>query len=191
MVTELQGGEADAGAIPGCRLEPLARPVDERGWFTKPFQASSVAAADGEASVAEVYLSSSHRGVVRGLHLQLPPHHHAKTVTCVHGLAYDVVVDLRVGSPAFGLVAAFLLRGDEPFRLHIPSGVAHGFQALVDDTVLVYVVGTEHAPDHDGGVRYDSVGATWPLPDPVISARDLALPPLPRFDSPFRFPRMP
>jgi dTDP-4-dehydrorhamnose 3,5-epimerase len=190
-VTAAASGAADdrlAIPIPGCGLELVARPSDPRGWFAKVFQASAVRAAGGDPTVAEVYLSSSHRGVIRGLHYQLPPHDHAKTVSCVRGEAYDVVLDARRGSPTFGRVAAFALHGAEPGRLHIPAGCAHGFQALADDTVLVYVVGTEHSPEHDSGVRWDSVGVRWPLPDPIVSARDRALPAFDPSATPFRFP---
>ncbi len=174
-------------AIPRCWSEPVPRAADERGWFTKVFQASAIRAGGGDTAVAEVYLSSSRRGVVRGLHLQLPPHDHAKTVTCILGSAFDVVVDLRAGSPAYGQIAQFELSGAHPARVHIPAGCAHGFQALQDDTVLAYVVGTEHAPTRDTGVRYDTAGVRWPLPDLVVSARDRALPTLDAFDTPFRF----
>ena len=165
---------ADAG-IAGVRFEPLARHGDDRGWFVKPFQASAIAAAGGDPAVGEVFVSSSHRGVVRGLHLQEPPSDHAKTVTCLSGVIFDVVVDLRTG-PGERRVACFRLDGDAPARLHLPSGVAHGFQALTDDAVVLYVTSTEHDPVRDTGVRFDSVGVEWPLPPQAVSARDHSFP---------------
>lgn len=172
----------DAG-IDGVHFEPLARHVDDRGWFVKPFQASAVAAAGGDPLVGEVFVSSSHRGVIRGLHFQEPPSDHAKTVTCLSGVIYDVVVDLRAG-PQERRVARFRLDGDAPARLHLPSGVAHGFQALTDDAVVVYVTSTEHDPARDRGVRFDSVGIDWPLPPQAVSTRDQSFP---AFDA-YRWP---
>lgn len=178
-------GPVGGPAIPGVHWTATARPEDHRGWFTKVFQASLVEAEGGDPTVAEVYLSASARGVVRGLHFQVPPHAHAKTVACVHGAVLDVVVDLRRGSPTEGGVATFRLDARVPSRLHLPVGVAHGFQALTADAVMAYVVGTEHAPDHDLGVRYDSVEVDWPVTPAVVSDRDLTFPPLDGFASPF------
>jgi dTDP-4-dehydrorhamnose 3,5-epimerase-like enzyme len=69
----------------------------------------------------------------------------------------------------------------------MPIGCAHGFQALSDDAVVAYLVSTEHAPTHDVGVRWDSVGVDWPLPGPIVSARDRSFPALADFDSPFEY----
>jgi dTDP-4-dehydrorhamnose 3,5-epimerase len=126
--------------------------------------------------------------VVRGLHFQTPPRDHAKTVNVIRGAIHDVVVDLRLGSPAYGRPATFALGAGEPAALHVPRGCAHGFQALSDDTVVAYMVGSEHAPEHDSGIRWDSVAADWPIAEPVVSERDAAFPPLSEFESPFRFP---
>lgn len=178
-------GPVHGPAIPGVTYTPLPAHHDARGWFTKVFQRSAVADQGGEREVAEVYLSGSARGVVRGLHFQSPPHDHAKTVGCIEGAAYDVVVDLRAGSPTEGAVAAFRLDARRPARLHLPRGVAHGFQALADQTTMVYVVSTEHAPEHDHGVHFDSVGMRWPINPVVVSERDAALPPFDAFTSPF------
>jgi dTDP-4-dehydrorhamnose 3,5-epimerase len=170
---------------PGVELLELSRHADDRGSFLKVFDADGLAKTGRDAGAAEVFLSSSNRGVVRGLHFQLPPHDHAKTVVCIAGRAFDVALDLRRGSPTEGQVATFLLDGRSPSRLHLPSGLAHGFQALDDETVLAYVTSTGYAPAHDHGVRFDSVGVSWPLPLAAISERDLALPRYDTFRSPF------
>lgn len=178
-------GPVDEVPVPGVVYAPLPRHEDGRGWFVKAFQASRIEAAGGEGRVREVYLSSSQRGALRGMHFQVPPHDHAKTVVCLSGAVVDVVVDLRAGSPAEGRAVRFRLDGAAPGQLHLPPGIAHGFQALVDDTIVAYVVSTEHAPEHDRGIRWDSVGVTWPLPPTAISGRDRGFPPLDRFRSPF------
>jgi len=183
-------GRVNGPPIDGLTWVPLPRHEDHRGWFTKVFQRSAMAVrgeGDDPTEVAEVYLSGSARGVVRGLHFQSPPHDHAKTVACTAGAVLDVVVDLRCGSPTEGAVATFRLDGARPGRLHLVPGLAHGFQALAPNSTMVYVVSSEHAPDHDDGVRFDSVGVTWPI-DPVsVSDRDAAFAPLDAFRSPFTY----
>jgi dTDP-4-dehydrorhamnose 3,5-epimerase len=179
--------QAESTVIPGCVLLPLRRSTDDRGDFVKLYQRSVYDAAGIDPEVAEVFVSRSAKGTVRGLHFQVPPHGHAKTVVCLAGRVFDVVVDLRVGSPAFERCATFELDGDTPAAVHIPVGCAHGFQALSNDALVAYVVSTEHAPDHDTGIRWDSVGITWPLADPIVSPRDRSFPGLERFESPFRY----
>jgi dTDP-4-dehydrorhamnose 3,5-epimerase len=175
------------GAIPGVSLVPLTRHVDDRGDFVKVFQASVARAAGLDPQVAELFWSRSRRGVVRGLHFQVPPAAHQKLVTIVAGRVFDVVVDLRVGSPTFGGVAVTTLDAEDPAALTIPVGCAHGFQALTDDATVLYATTTEHSPAADCGIRWDSVGAAWPLADAVVSTRDAGFPALAEFDSPFRF----
>jgi dTDP-4-dehydrorhamnose 3,5-epimerase len=178
----------DGPAIAGVSWVATARPTDRRGWFTKVFQASTIDAEGADPTVGEVYLSASSRGVVRGLHFQAPPHSHAKTVACVGGAILDVAVDLRRGGPSAGAVAAFRLDAEAPSRLHLPAGLAHGFQALTKEATVVYVVATEHAPDHDLGVRFDSVGVDWPIEPVILSDRDATFPTLRDLTSPFSWP---
>jgi dTDP-4-dehydrorhamnose 3,5-epimerase len=178
--------DAEPTAIPGCTRLRLVRHEDARGDFVKILRRDEYAAAGLDPTVAELYWSTSRRGVVRGLHFQSPPHEHAKTVSVLRGAAHDVVVDLRAGSPAYGEVVVLELRGEEPSAVHVPAGCAHGFQALTDDTVVAYLVGTEHAPSHDHGIRWDSVGVDWPIADAIVSERDAAFPTFADFVSPFR-----
>ncbi len=185
--SEPWSGPVGGPTIPGLTWSALAGHHDARGWFTKVFQRSAILDIGGDGEVAEVYLSGSTRGVVRGLHFQTPPHDHAKTVACIAGAVLDVVVDLRAGSPTEGAVVQLRLDAAAPGRLHLPSGVAHGFQALSDEATMVYVVSSEHAPDHDHGVRYDSVGVRWPVTPVVVSDRDGTFEPLATFSSPFPF----
>ncbi len=178
-------------AIPGCSVVDLVHHSDPRGEFVKVFQASAFPASagastvDSELPIAELFWSRSHRGVVRGLHFQTPPHAHTKLVTIVAGTAFDVVVDLRVGSPAYGQAVTFSLDASAPQAVVVPVGCAHGFQATADDTVMLYAVTTEHAPAADAGIRWDSVGVTWPVADVVTSDRDAGFPPFSDYESPF------
>lgn len=113
------------------------------------------------------------------MHLQLPPKAHDKLVWCVNGAALDVVVDLRADD--FGAVASFELRPETGGAVFVPMGCAHGFLALEEDTVVVYAVTTEHVPELDAGVRWDSIGFSWPHSDPILSDRDGLLPRLEDF----------
>ena len=164
----------------------LDRHEDGRGDFLKILRRDQFVALGLDPTVAEVYWSTSHRGVVRGLHFQTPPSDHAKTVNVVRGAIHDVVVDLRVGSPVYGEPVVVSLDAADPAVLHVPRGCAHGFQALVDDTVVAYMVGTEHDPSRDAGVRWDSVSVGWPIGEAVVSDRDAGFPLLSDFESPFR-----
>jgi dTDP-4-dehydrorhamnose 3,5-epimerase len=166
----------------------LFRRGDDRGHFLKLFERRAFAGLGLDPEVAEVFCSSSHRDVIRGLHFQLPPHAHAKTVVALSGRVHDVVVDLRTDSPAYGTPIGVDLDAEDGVGIHVPAGCAHGFQALTDDATLAYLVSTEHAPEHDTGIRWDSAGVAWPRPPSVVSERDAALPRLAAFDSPFRMP---
>jgi dTDP-4-dehydrorhamnose 3,5-epimerase len=179
---------AEPTAIPGATVLRLDRHVDARGDFVKVFQRSVYETNGLDPTLAEVYWSTSGHGVIRGLHLQLPPSEHAKTVTVIRGAIHDVVVDLRVGSPTFHEHVAITLSDAEPCALQVPVGCAHGFQVTSsEDAVVAYLVATEHDPERDTGVRWDSAGIEWPVADPIVSARDAALPALHELDAPFRF----
>lgn len=158
---------------------------DRRGQFVKTHARSIFAARGILFDFAEEFYSTSARNVVRGMHLQLPPHDHLKMVYCVAGVARDVLLDLRKG-PGYGRVAEVDLTADDPAVLLIPPGVAHGFAALRDHTLLIYKTSSEHAPQSDAGVRWDSFGHDWRLKGEVtLSERDAALPGLAEFVSPF------
>jgi dTDP-4-dehydrorhamnose 3,5-epimerase len=173
--------------IPGCvQLRPQTH-EDARGTFAKPFARSAFEQLGLSTDWAEAFWSTSHRGVVRGFHLPLPPHDHDKLVICVAGETHNVVLDLRKGSPAFGKTAPVQMSKSPATALFVPCGVAHAFQAMTSDATLLYLVGSEHVPSHDGGVRWDSAGISWPLEPTAVSARDAALPALGAYVSPFQF----
>ncbi|MEO6468983.1 MAG: dTDP-4-dehydrorhamnose 3,5-epimerase family protein [Acidimicrobiia bacterium] len=175
---------AEPTAIAGCAVLPLFHHADDRGEFVKVFQASAAVAFESTA-IAELFWSRSGRGVVRGLHFQVPPHAHHKLVTIITGSALDVVVDVRVGSRTYGTTVTIPLDAGTPTAVTVPMGCAHGFQATAEDTVIVYATSTEHAPNADRGIRWDSIGVDWPIAEIVVSDRDAAFPSLGEFDSPF------
>lgn len=177
--------EMREGRLPGCRqLMPLVR-EDSRGVFVKPYEDDWFIELGLPTQWPERFYSRSHRGVVRGLHLQAPPADHDKLVYCVSGAVLDVVVDLRLGSPTYGAFEAIELDDQEWATVFVPRGIAHGFAALADDTVMAYAVSSVHNPTLDIGIRWDSVSIPWPFEEPIISERDAALPALADFCSPF------
>ncbi len=174
-------------AIPGLVVIRPQVSRDARGTFAKTFVAAEFAAQGLATTFIEEYHTASMRGSVRGMHFQLPPHDHDKTVFCTSGAAFDVVLDLRVGSPTFGVAQTFELSGPCGQGLYIPTGCAHGFCALSDDTVMTYSVTTLYSPDSDAGVLWSSAPVKWPCVDPIVSERDGLFPALADFQSPFTF----
>lgn len=175
-------------SLAGCvELAPTVH-RDDRGLFVKPFHASTFSALALPTDFREIFYSRSGRGVIRGLHFQIPPAAQDKLVYCVAGRVFDVAVDLRRGSPTYGRFETFSLDADDWSMVFIPAGFAHGFAAVSDDAVMAYAVTTEHDPGLDSGIRWDSLPIPWPPGDPVVSARDRALVPFDVFESPFDLP---
>ena len=171
--------------LPGVRLLRPAVRADARGRFVKLMHREFFRDHGLETDFAEQYYSVSLPGVVRGLHFQLPPHHHHKLVACLAGAVRDVVLDLRRASPTCGRHIVVPLGAADGACLYIPAGCAHGFAVQEGPATLLYDVGTVYAPAHDAGVRWDSAGIDWGVTRPIVSARDAALPALSDFVSPF------
>lgn len=173
--------------IYGCiELQPKVI-RDERGVFVKTFHKDHFAEMGLQTMWAEEYYSISRKGVLRGLHFQLPPHDHEKLVYCVAGEVMDVVVDLRNGSPTYGQYARFALDSETAKMVYIPRGLAHGFYTLSDSAMMMYKVSSVYAPDHDAGIFWNSVDVPWPDTHPILSQRDREFPPFSSFVSPFLF----
>lgn len=171
--------------VPGC-FELIPRKMeDARGCFVKTFHRDTFQEYGMETEWREEYFSISHRGVLRGLHFQLPPHDHAKLVYCMSGEMLDAVVDLRVGSPMYGRHILFRLSAADTKMIYIPKGCAHGFYTLSESATMMYKVGTVYAPEADTGILWDSVDIPWPDNDPLISVRDSGFRPFAEFVSPF------
>jgi len=183
----MQGFEFKRLRVPGV-VEILPRVfADARGTFVKTFR-SDFPAEYGIATVyAEEYYSVSKRGVLRGMHFQLPPHDHDKLVYCTAGEVLDAVLDLRVGSPTYGEAATVTLTGERANMLFIPRGCAHGFYTLSESATMMYKVTSVYAPQHDAGIRFDSAAIEWPAGEPIMSDRDKGFPALRDFASPFRY----
>jgi len=151
---------------------------DGRGYFTRTFDNAVAASAgiDGTAFVQDSQ-SRSRRGVVRGMHLRAGGGE-AKLVRCARGAILDVLVDARPGSPTFGRVLTVPLDDRDHRTLHIPRGIAHGWQALTDEADVCYRIDAEHDPSEDVSIRYDDpdLAIPWPLPVALVSPRDAGAP---------------
>ncbi len=173
--------------IPGVLQIQFEQRRDERGSFSKVFRESSFLENGLGSTFREDYFSVSNKNVLRGMHFQIPPHDHKKIVYCILGSALDVVLDLRVGSPTYGMHDCLLISEQASNGLYIPSGIAHGFYAFTDSTILGYKTSTEYSPEHDVGIAWDSFGAEWPTKTPLCSKRDQSFLSFKDYQSPFLF----
>ena len=174
-------------AIPGVlKVAPKLRP-DERGSFAKLFHRGTFQVLGLPTDFAEVFVTESRAQVVRGLHFQRPPKALDKLVVCLRGQVLDVLLDLRVGSPTYGRHVTVALSGESMDVLCVPAGVAHGFAALSEHAVMMYMTTEAYDPLLDDGIRWDSADVEWPCASPLVSERDMSFPPLSALDSPFVF----
>lgn len=167
--------------IEGVRLVQRPVHIDIRGTFSRLHCAEEYAllGLPDFGSPAQINISlTRERGTVRGMHLLNELAGERKIVTCLVGRIYDVVVDLRTGSPTFLESFAVVLEGGDGLSVAIPPGVAHGFQALQPTSQILYLHSVPYQSELDGGVRADdpSLGIDWPLPISLISPRDQELP---------------
>jgi dTDP-4-dehydrorhamnose 3,5-epimerase len=162
-------------AIAGALLFTPAPHADERGFFCRTFDAEISRAAGIDPAFAQDSLSRSAGGVIRGMHLRRGAGE-AKLVRCSYGAVFDVIVDLRPGSPTFRNQATFELRGDTQVSLYVPAGCAHGFQALTDPADVSYRIDRPHDPAEDVAIAFDDpdLAVPWPRPPALLSARDRA-----------------
>ena len=171
--------------IPDCfQIKPNIH-SDFRGRFIKVFQKNAFVQLGLNTDFVEEYYSNSHLGLLRGLHFQEPPFEHVKLVYCVEGEVFDVLLDLRVGSPTFGKTAVITLSAKLGNYLYIPKGLAHGFCVTSEKATLVYKVSTVYSTEHDAGILWNSVNIDWPTTSPLLSSRDLSFQSMKDFVSPF------
>jgi dTDP-4-dehydrorhamnose 3,5-epimerase len=158
-------------------LEPY---TDERGLFARVWCEEEAAALGLNAHLSQCSISRNPRaGTLRGLHFQRAPHEEAKLVRCTRGAIFDVAVDLRAESPMHTHWFGVELSAENGRALYIPEGCAHGFQTLVDDCELLYLISYPYTPGAGSGVRWDdpAFGIEWPAaPERTIGERDRAWP---------------
>jgi len=154
--------------------------ADQRGFFMETYKYSDFAAFGIKEQFVQDNHSRSTKGVLRGLHYQKNPKAQGKLVRVVVGEVFDVAVDIRKGSTTYGKWVGERLSAENKRMLYIPTGFAHGFCVLSDVAEVLYKTTEEYSPVHDAGIRWNDpeIGIHWPIEEPILSAKDAALPPL-------------
>ncbi|MGJ0364330.1 dTDP-4-dehydrorhamnose 3,5-epimerase [Aliarcobacter cryaerophilus] len=165
---------------------------DSRGYFVETFRQDKLEEFLGyQINFCQDNESKSSKGVLRGLHYQLPPHAQTKLVRVISGRVLDVAVDIRKNSPTFGKYVAVELSGENKKQLLIPRGFAHGFVVLEDDTVFAYKVDNYYSPQCDRGIAFDdkNLNIDWILShnELNLSAKDIKQPKLNETNDLFEF----
>jgi dTDP-4-dehydrorhamnose 3,5-epimerase len=168
-------------SIAGVLHVTPARFGDVRGYFSETYNRTTFA----EAGIDRVFIQdnqslSRERGVIRGMHFQIPPFAQAKLVRVLRGSVYDVAVDIRKASPTYGQSVAVTLSAELGNQLFIPDGFAHGFCTLEPDTEVLYKVDAPYSRDHERGLLWNDpkLGLHWPVEDAeaVVIERDRSHP---------------
>jgi dTDP-4-dehydrorhamnose 3,5-epimerase len=172
-------------------IEPTVH-GDHRGYFVETFRADKLEAFLGyKLNFGQDNESKSSKGVLRGLHYQLPPHAQTKLVRVISGRVLDVAVDIRRNSPTFGQHVAVELTADNKRQLLVPRGFAHGFVVLEDDTIFAYKVDNYYSPECDRGIAFNdpALNIDWMLKteELKLSAKDTKQPKLNETNDLFEF----
>ncbi|MDA8817162.1 dTDP-4-dehydrorhamnose 3,5-epimerase [Alphaproteobacteria bacterium] len=174
-----------------CVLIVSKRHEDHRGFFAETYNKKEYQ----ELGINDVFVQDNHSvsaesGTLRGLHFQAPPSGQAKLVRCGRGALFDVVVDIRNGSPTFGQWEGYELSERNGHQLYVPIGFAHGFISLEPHTEIVYKCSAYYDPLAEGGLHWSDrkIGITWPLNgEPIVSDKDTKAPTLEELNSPFHY----
>ena len=164
---------------------------DHRGYFAETYSRRKYS----EFGIDDDFVQDNHSlsrdaGTLRGLHFQAPPHAQAKLVRCGRGAIFDIAVDIRKGSPAYGHWEGYELTAENGEQLYVPVGFAHGFVTLEPDSEIVYKCSDYYAPETEGSVLWSDpdIGIDWPIgSDPILSDKDAVAPLLSDLESPFIF----
>lgn len=179
-------------AIPEVKEIRPIRHHDPRGFFSEIFRESVLR----DSGIAVPFVQENHslsvdRGVVRGLHFQIPPAAQAKLVRAAAGSILDVAVDIRRGSPTYGRHVAVVLSAEQGNQLYVPEGFAHGFCTLEANTEVVYKVSSYYSREHDLGLAWDDseLGIAWPVAagEALLSDKDRRQPSLAELPAYFRY----
>ena len=178
MATDTEKNKVEELPLKGAFLiKPLTYP-DDRGEFSVLFTDDVLKAWGASAFFAMEFLSTSKKGVLRGLHYQSGSSAQAKLVRCVEGEIYDVMVDLRKKSKTYGKWAGVLLSDKNMAGLFVPKGFAHGYLSLSGVSRVLYKVDAPYCPANETGIKYDDADLKidWPVKTAVLSKKDRLLP---------------
>lgn len=166
---------------------------DQRGFFIESYNFKDFSDIGISDTFVQDNHSKSQKGTLRGLHYQ-HPHPQGKLVRILKGVIFDVVVDIRVGSPTYGKHFGVTLTGDSPTMLFVPNGFAHGFLVLEEDTEVMYKVTDLYHPNGDAGLLWSDpdIGIIWPFQEagidhPILSEKDTRHPRFSELQSPFTY----
>ena len=182
--------EVSQTGIPGLVVVKPRVFGDHRGFFLETYSREAYARAGLDYDfVQDNHARSGPKGVLRGLHFQLPPATQAKLVWVTRGAVFDAVVDLRVGSPTYRKWYGIELSADNFLRLMVPRGFAHGYVTLTEDAEFMYKVDAPYTPAQDAGIAWNDpeIGVSWPVTDPILSEKDAVQPRLADVGSPFTY----
>jgi dTDP-4-dehydrorhamnose 3,5-epimerase len=175
--------QVEALDIPEVKIIRPKKFGDHRGFFSETYNKKAMADAGIDLTFVQDNHSMSGRvGTLRGLHFQIPPMAQDKLLRVVRGAIWDVVVDIRTGSPTFGQWVGATISAEEWTQILVPAGFAHGFLTLQPDTEVEYKVTNYYAPECDRGIAWNDpdLAIAWPLPDgldaPVLSEKDTRQP---------------
>jgi dTDP-4-dehydrorhamnose 3,5-epimerase len=162
---------------------------DERGFFLESYSEKVFVENGIDAKfVQDNHSLSVKKGVLRGIHFQLPPHDQSKLVRVTRGKVYDVIIDLRKNSETFGKWEGFELSGENFQMLFVPRGFGHAYCALEDNTEFMYKVDNFYASESDSGIIWSDqdLNIDWPIKEPILSEKDGKLQSFRDFNSPFK-----
>jgi dTDP-4-dehydrorhamnose 3,5-epimerase len=165
--------------VQGCFILGPDRFDDERGFFSKIFDAREFTQRGLDTDFAQFNLAYNHRkGTLRGMHFQSPPHEEVKLVRCTRGAVYDVIIDLRPASPTYLQWSGVELSADNYLTYYVPRGCAHGYLTLTDHAEVTYNVTAAYAPHSARGVRWNdrAFAIKWPIQPTIINPRDANYP---------------
>lgn len=160
---------------------------DERGVFYETYSREKYTSQGLPANFLQDNESISKKNVLRGLHFQAPPHDQGKLVRVIKGAALDVAVDIRKKSPTYGKYIMVELNEDNKHQFWIPSGFAHGFLSLADETIFSYKCTNLYNKESELGLLWNDkdINIRWNIDNPVISEKDMQLASFSSFNSPF------
>lgn len=161
--------------LKGAYIVDITPSTDERGFFARTFCAREFAELGLNTSIVNTNHSMSiGKGLIRGMHFQRPPFAEAKLIKCIRGAIFDVIIDIREGSPTFLHWFGIELNAHNRTMLYIPEGFAHGFQSLTDETEILYQVTNFYQKESEGGIHYKDpmIDIAWKLPVGLVSEKD-------------------
>jgi dTDP-4-dehydrorhamnose 3,5-epimerase len=181
--------EITESPLPGALLIKTKLIHDDRGYFAEAWSEPVWTSYGLDFDFRQDSLSNSRKGVLRGMHYQLVPHEMGKLIRVVRGSIFDVGVDLRKGSPTFGKWVGYTLSAENGLLFWLPSGFAHGFLALEDDTTVYYKSTFHHTPESERSLAWNdpAVAIEWPSAPEVVSPKDQSAPGLDQAEYNFVF----